>query len=166
MRTGNVLFSAVHFLVTVALFFLGGFLIALKWAPSVRFKLSSFFTDRPDLFIPLGAVLLVMGLTLLIGFTLMYRGSYYRLAMRGAEVDVALLRTAMESYWKTVFPQEELTTEVFLHKDQKIELVAEIPKLPEEERLVLLANVEKEIGDLLARQLGYKREFLITVVVK
>lgn len=164
------LFSAVEFLIVVVVLASGGFLMALPWAPVVRFKLAAFFAEQETFFLLLGSIVVLMGLVLLFGFYWMNRKRFFQVVMKAPEkrieVEEELVLTSLSIYWKRLFPEEELMTDVLIHRDQKIELIAEIPKLEEETQKVLLEKVEKEIGALLARQLGYEREFFLTVVIK
>lgn len=164
------LFSAVEFLIVVVVFASGGFLITLPWTPVVRFKLAAFFAEQEGFFLLLGAVIILMGFVLLFGFYWMNRKRFFQVVMKvpekRVEVEEELVLASLSIYWKGLFPEEELMTNVLIHRDQKIELIAEIPKLEEEAQKVLLEKVEKEVGVLLARQLGYEREFFLTVVMK
>lgn len=185
----NSLFSAVEFLIVVVVLMSGGFLMALPWAPAARFKLATFFAEQESFFLLLGAVIFFIGLILLIGFYSMNRKRFFQVEMKASEkqtlesigkphegsiasfatsslVAEDLILSILSVYWKALFPREELMTNVFIHRDQKIELIAEIPKLEEETQKVLLEKVEKEIGALLSRQIGYEKDFLLTIVVK
>ena len=55
---------------------------------------------------------------------------------------------------------------MFLHSDQTIELIAEIPQMSFETEKKLLVKTEKELGNLLAKNLGYEKEFIVTLVLK
>jgi hypothetical protein len=168
MKTGNLLFSAVQFFLSIAILCGGGFLAALPLAPKVRFKMAQFFFEKEDLFLPVGLILFSIGLILLVGFYFMYRRQYYQVKLKASvhDIELALLQATLSVYWKKLFPKQDLSTDVFLHKDQKIELVAEVPSLSPQEHKELLKKVENEVGTLLSKQLGYKREFLLTVLVK
>jgi len=167
MRTGNLLFSAVQFLFVVALISIGGFLYALPMAPDVRFKLSVFFTDRPDLLRPVGIMVLAAGLILGIGFYTMYKRRFFRVRLSPhLTVELPLIRSMVEQYWKEALPEHSLGVDVFLHKDQKLEISLEMPLLDEEKSQILLETVEAQLGRLLKKQIAYDREFFVTVIVK
>ncbi len=163
MRIENLLFSAMQFFLVLVMACTGLFFIALPWAPHVRFTCAAFIAQRDDLFIPLGGLLLAIALILGIGFYFLQRKAYFQVRMSPAvHVEKALLRTLLESYWKDRYPQEKLKTDVVLHKDQRIEFVAELPNLKETEAQKLLSEVESEVGSLILQQLGYKRDFIFT----
>ncbi len=41
-----------------------------------------------------------------------------------------------------------------------------MPEMDAEQSKVLLAQIEKELGALLSRHLGYRRELLMTIIIK
>jgi hypothetical protein len=167
MRIENLLFSAVQFFLVVVVACTGLFFIALPWAPHVRFTCAAFLMERDDFFIPLGGLLLGIALVLGIGFHFLQKKAYFQVKMGPAvHVERALLRTLLEAYWKERYPDHKLKTDVILHKDQRIELVAELPSLKSAEPEKLLADVELEIGKLMLQQLGYKQDFIFTFELK
>jgi len=163
MRIENLLFSAVQFFLVLVVTCTGIFFIALPWAPQVRFTCAAFIAKRDDLFMPLGGLLLGVAVILGVGFYFMQRKAYFQVRMSPAiHVEKALLRTLLDAYWKERYPQEKLKTDVVLHRDQRIELIAELPNLKSADPEKLLADVQLEVGKLMLHQLGYKRDFIFT----
>jgi hypothetical protein len=163
MRFENLFFSAVQFFLVLVVTCTGLFFIALPWAPHVRFTCAAFLAQRDDLFIPLGILLLGIALILGIGFYFIQRRAYFQVRMSPAvHVEKALLQTLLEAYWKGRYPDEKLKTDVILHRDQSIEMIAELPNLPPSDPEKLLTEVELEVGRLILQQLGYKRSFIFT----
>ncbi|MFS8563835.1 MAG: hypothetical protein LVR00_05775 [Rhabdochlamydiaceae bacterium] len=167
MKSGQALFATVQLLITAVVFFTGGLFLCLPFVPHMRFKLASLFSARDALFLILGSGLLGLGIILLIGFYFMNRHSYYQLEMRHhkhtAAADVALLRSLIAIYWKQSFPEKNLSSDIVIH-GKKIEVIVEVPPMGLDEQERLIENAEKEIGELLEKQVGYQREFLFTVL--
>jgi hypothetical protein len=167
MRIENLLFSAVQFFLVLVVACAGLFFIALPWAPHVRFTCAAFLAQRDDLFIPLGILLLGISLILGIGFYFMQRKAYFQVRMSPAvHVEKALLQALLETYWRGRYSDDKLKTEVILHRDQRIEMIAELPSLKSSDPEQLLAEVELEVGQLILQQLGYKRDFIFTFQLK
>lgn len=166
MKSGQVLFATVQLLITAVVFCTGGLFLCLPFAPHVRFKLASLFSARDDLFLVLGSGLLGLGVILLIGFYFMNRHSYYQIELKhnkhAAAADVEILRKLIAIYWKQSFPEKNLSSDVVVH-GKKIEVIVEVPPMSLDEQEELIEKVEKEIGELLEKQVGYEREFLFTV---
>lgn len=168
MRTGNVLFSAVHFFVFLLILSVGGFLIALSKMLSLRFLLSQCISDHYSLFLPIGIALMAFAGILFAGLYAMNRKRYYTVKMQCHKtgIDEALIQKYVEKYWKEKFPHHALSIGVILLPHQKIEVVAEIPPNSEEEQIEILAGVEKELGGIFAQQLGFKKDFTMTLSLK
>ena len=170
MRSGNLLFSAVQFLFVVGVLCTGSLFLALPYAPHVRVKLANFILEQGELFLPLGILLLSLGVALLIGFYWMYHRQYYKVQMKQpaykTEIELELLRSSINASLKQLLPKERVTAELLLHPGQKIEVIAEFPRMPEEQHETVLEKLEEEVGKLLASQFRYEKEFFVTVVVK
>lgn len=170
MSMRNPLVSAIQFLMVMALLVVGLFFIALPSAPALRFELAAFLMNREGLFLPLGLMIIAVSVALLVGIYWLDHKSYFQVSLKGASdlvsVDKELIRTNFVTYWKRLFPEEALEVDVVIHKDDQIELVAEIPSLDEESQQKTFVRVEKEMGLLLEKQLGYRKEFLLTLVLK
>ncbi len=165
MRTGHLLFSAVHFFVVVFVLAVGGFLLGLAYFPFVRMLVLQFFSANSSLFFLMGGITLLTGCILLMGFYAMHRPVYYQLSMQ-VSVETPLIRKLIDEHWKMLFSKEGKVHEVILYPNQKIEVVVELPHLPLNAQEDVLAKVEKELGKLLSHHLGYGGDFLLTVLVK
>jgi hypothetical protein len=168
MKAGNLLFSAVQFVFAILIILLGAFFVGLQYAPHLRYIIANFFAQTAVDFSLIGYLILTCGVLLLVGFYAMYRGMYYRLKMGRNEflVDPAVIRGYVREYWKTVFPEHELSVEIDLSKDQNIEMFVELPFLSPEKQQVILEKAENDLGQVLQKYLGYRREFLISILVK
>ncbi len=144
---------------------LGGVLVALPFAPHVRLFVIQFLSEDISHFSSIGYGLLILGGILLTGFYAINRGQYYQVNMR-AEVHQSLIRDYARSYWKELFPQEVVHPQVVIYPNQRIELITELPNLGFDEQEALLGRIEKEFGAILAKNLGYGKDFLLTVVIK
>lgn len=143
----------------------GLFFIALPWAPQVQMKCAALILERGDLFVPLGIFLCSIGAVLGISLFFWQKRPYFQLQMKPpVEIEIEVIQGLLQKYWNTTFPQDHLKTDAVIHSDQKIELMAELPfeEIPKK----FLSKIENEVGHLLAKQLGYKREFLFTFFAK
>lgn len=160
MRNGNLLFSAIQFLIIAALFFVGAAFFVLHCLPHTRIELSNWIL-RPDAkFFFLGAIT-VGGATLLaLSFWMMQRGRYLRLQMEGGKysLDESLVKTLIGEFWKENFPQKPPPHEVYC-AHQKIEIIGQ--EMEED-----LEMIEDRLSAHLAKQLGYEREFFLTLSLK
>src|SRR5689334_18878970 len=130
MKTGNLLFSAVQFMFAMLIILLGVFFVGLQYASHLRYTIADFFSQSAH-FSFIGYLILACGGLLLAGFYTMHRGVYYRIKMGRNEVliDSAVIQEMAREYWKTIFPDQNLTIEIDLSNKQKIEMFAEFPLL-------------------------------------
>ena len=168
MRPIHLIFSAVHLLIALVVLAAGVFFIGLSRAPHVRIALSEFFSQPHTIFSFLGYLIVAIGAGLLIGFYGLHRKSFLRLQMHAqpASIDLKLVRDYVESYWKRRFPDHATSLEVHLSRGQKVEVVADFPSIEGKPLERSLQEIEKELGTLLARNLGYHRDFFVTLMFK
>ena len=166
MRKGNLLFSAVQLIFSLLIVLLGLFFIGLQEAPHLRYHLSLQLSDPSFSFSKVGYLILIAGLFLLIGFSAMYRGRYYRVRMGSnrTSVDPDLIRQAVHSYWVQHYPHKHNVIQVRVNRLQKLELIFEWEEMPFEEQEALLMRVEKDLAELFSSQFDYRRDFKLSVL--
>jgi hypothetical protein len=168
MKAGDLLFSAVQFLFAVLIILLGGFFIGLQNVDHLRLSIARFFSSEGTHFALIGFCVLGLGIALLSGFFMMHRGLYYRVRMKGGdcEIDPAVIRGYLGDYWKKRFPEENLSVEVLVSRDQKLELFVELPLIPLETHQAILEKAEADLGSLLQKKIGYRKTFDLSVLIK
>lgn len=165
MRPIHLLISAVQFLFVLALVAVGGLLLCVAHSPKLQLDLAEY---APTVFTYAGAACLFIGLGLLWGLYALNRGSYYQLQMGAhlAEIEPAIMREYLKTFWLEHFPSQSVDCDVIIHPHQKLEIIAEIPRLTLEQHQAFSDEVEKKLAHLLKRKLGYKGDFLFTVLMK
>lgn len=168
MRKGALLFSAAEFLFAAVVMFAGIFLIALEYAPVQRQVIADFFVNETHRFLYVGLFVVGCGIVLFAGFCAIHRGIYYQVRMgkRDVLVEPAVIQTYAENYWRHLFPEQKLTVQIALSQDQKIEMFVELPPLAFEEQRSALERAERELSQILRKHLGYRKEFLVSVLIK
>lgn len=166
MNFKHAFFSAVHFFIVVFLFGAGIFFLGIPKAPKLRDFFVRLFSQEYELFTLIGASTLFLALILTLGFYAMHRGQFYKLKMtkHDAAINVSLIRNYVEKYWEMEFPKEKCTVEVFLTLKQEIHITAEMPHIPLKAQRKFLQKAEEELGEIFAKNLGYKQPFYFTVV--
>lgn len=164
MRFGNLLFSIVHLMISLFVLFFGALLVGLYYAEGLRAFLANLLYDKPLIFFSIGCFLVFFGVIMLIGFYFMNRRKYYQLKMETSKtsIDQSIIKEYVETYWKEVFPNYRGHIEVVIHPKQKLELITEMPARAGDDE-TLLARIQNELGVLLARKLGYEKEFILTI---
>ena len=163
MRVSYYISSMLHLFVAFCVFAIGVAFLAFPYAPGLRAFAYEVLKDRPEVLMYIGIAFLGFFALLFITFCFLYRKGYYTIEMKGckAKIDEALIHTYVEGYWRERMGNKRTKVKVLIHNNQAIEIVA--PQdfdLSDEDRL---EEVQNELGALLARRLGYKKEFLLTV---
>lgn len=167
MRTGNLLFSAVHLFVVLFILGVGVFFLLLPGSVAFRLALEQILVNEAAMLAKIGLVITFFGVLLLVGFYVLNRKKYITLRMNGSKtlIDEAIIRDYLSQYWKEVFPHHDIYSEVVLHFPQKLEIIAQLPSMREEDKEHLLLRIQNELSVLLARKLGYEKEFFLTINV-
>jgi len=160
MRLGNLLFSVVHLFVVVFVFGVGALFIGIPYSPSFGNLVSESISGQSNMFTLLGGGFLLLGFILLVSFYAMHRRRYLTIEMNynRARIDESIVKDYIADYWSNQFKRK--VSDVVFHSNQKLEVIADLPDIEEE----TLKRVEDELSVLLARKLGYERDFQLTVV--
>lgn len=163
MRSGNLLFSAVHFFVIFIIFGVGALFIALPHADHFRIQLVNVLIHPSNSCFVVGGTFIGFGALLFILLYLMNRRRYFQLEMKGAkiEVDEKVIRDSVSTYFKALFPGQNLVNDIAINGKSMIELIVSLPHEKEED---FLEKIEEELGGILARRLGYQNQLSLTVV--
>lgn len=167
MRTGNLLFSAVHLFVVLFIVGVGVFFLLLPNSIAFRLTLEQLLVSDTSLFAKIGIGITCFGVLLLVGFYILNKKNYLTFKINGSRIliDEAIIQDYLKQYWREVFPHHDIYSEVVFHFPQKLEIVAQLPKMNEEEKTHLLLRMQNELSVLLARKLGYEKEFFLTINV-
>ncbi len=132
-----------------------------------RLALETLLMNDTPLFTHIGIGITSLGVFLLVGFYLLNKKKYLTFKMNGSRIliDEAIIQDYLKQYWKETFPHYEIHSEVVFHYPQKLEIIAQLPKMEEEEKQHLLLRMQNELSVLLARKLGYEKEFFLTINV-
>jgi hypothetical protein len=166
-RFSNALLSFVHFFTVIGVGFLGIILILLGKSDAARIEIAEALVAKNATFIWAGGVFLIVSALLGIGLYAMNRMVAFRVHMHPLmhEVDTQLIRKSVAHFWNQTFPTAPAEIDVKIDAKQKIEIFAEIEKIPEEEEF-FLENAEVALGAHLFHLLGYKKDYCVTVQFK
>ena len=163
MRVSYFLSSLLHLFVLILVVALGGAFMAFEYAPGLRQMCYHILQEDSSLMFQIGVAIEGLALLLLLFFWIEYRRRFFTIEMRGcqAKIDEALIEAYVQEYWKESL-KENAKVKVVLHSNQRVEVIANrVPFTMDDEKT--LSRVQNELGVLLARRLGYEREFLLTV---
>jgi len=156
------LFSVVHLLFVLLVLGSGLLLTLSAYVANVQHVIIRLLLQYPHFLLSTGIFLSSLGVLLFCGFMNMYKGRYFKIKMGASKVLVeeSIISDYIKGYWKQIFPNEPANLEVIIHPKQTIEIVTHltVDYSPE-----LFSKIETELGLLLARKLGYTKDFLLTI---
>lgn len=158
--------SVVHFFVLLFIFATGGFFISLPSVPHVRIRFIQWVSHDSSHFYLIGAVAICLGILFLFLFYSMHKGQHYILKMsrHQTEIDTGLIQDYVEKYWKALLPQNTPIA-VTLTPKQEIQITAEMPEISPPLQKQILEKAEKELAEILAKKLGYQKDFFFKVLI-
>lgn len=150
---------AISFILGIFFFLIGIFGIILPWSSFLQ-------RAATDLIVNHTLILSLFG----IGFTLMgisiaayailnisRRYAYIKLGNRSVALDEALIKQYLQDYWKRKFPSAQVPFYMSIRKNS-IQIVADLPPMPEGEQDQFLEKIQNDFSDLFDRRLGYPNE--------
>lgn len=167
MRSHQIILSAVHFLM-VAVFFLVGlfFLLAGKMSYTA-FVWQKFVAGSPKFFLYAGIGLLILSVAFFSLLLPLYSRVFYQVKMTPylAEVDPQIIHSLVTHCMNEVLASGAPPFEVAIGKDQKIEIIARFPATSIDEHKLWLEQIQRSLSEVFALRLGYKKEFLFSIVI-
>lgn len=169
MRLGNLLFSAIHLFVVFFIFILGVMSLLVPFSPGLRFSMTYLLAEQSSIFLWIGSFSVSLGTLFFIGLWRLNKKRYLQIKMQHNQtiIEEAIIKEYVQSYWKEMFPSIEPAFDIVIHPHQKLELITQnFPSLEEEQKESLFERVQSELGVLLARHLGYEKDFFLTISEK
>ena len=165
MRSAHLLMSAVHFLFAVGVLFFSVFFLLVAHDPLLRSSFFQFF-QQENRFVTVGVSGLVVSFSLFTGLYWIHRRHFYQVKMdhHRMEIDSALIKKYVQSFWEEYLPHSAIESDVVIHSEGELEIVACLKNGSSDPIYSNLQQIEKQLGAVLSKKVGYKKEFLLTVV--
>lgn len=110
-------------------------------------------------FATMGWISTVCGVLLFLLFSIFMRRRYLLIEMGGVAIHEKLVRYFAKEALQELYPGILIDCDVILHRKGKIEILANIPSLTEEQ----LEAIETHLSAVLLKYCGYKEAFLFNV---
>jgi hypothetical protein len=155
--------SAIHLLIILFVFGLGGFFISLYFYPNLLFCFINIIINKPHVILKLGFFVLLLAVILFVLFYLINKAQYVKFVMKknNYQVDTKLIKTYIDKYFEKILSSK---FDVCVLPKDKLEIIATVDSLDNNEEFLL--NIEEKIGELLSEHLNYQKEFIFTLKSK
>lgn len=165
-KWGRAFYWMMSVLIGTLFLLIGALGVALPWSDILRTEMITFLLEDSIILPSFGAGCLLIGLSILIYTFFSTRQSY--VDIRTGELAVTLnenvVQHYVDAYWKDVFPTYPITSSIEIKK-KAIYINANLPSLTPKEKNAFLEQVQKDLGDIFGRILGYPHEVFLTATV-
>ena len=163
MKSAHLFVSLIGLFLGFFLIFAGIFLFAAPYIPALSSALRSLVINHLESLSTFGLILLFMGALTLTLLMLLNRRRYFLLKMGGVSVEDSLISHFAQESVQKFFPDQTVECDVIVKRGGKLEILANIPHLPEETKSQTLHAIEKELTVLLLKQCQYTRDFTLNL---
>jgi hypothetical protein len=161
----NTFFLSVMNLFFISLLFLGGTtLLFAEFFPQIQDFALDFLKKNHLSLKQLGALLIALASLIFALFYRLQRRQYYIINMGNRQVSISeqAITKTLTPYWKQLFPDKELIFQVKIPKNV-VEISVDFPPIPHTHEKPLLKRVEKDLENILADFMDYRKEFSLIV---
>ncbi len=163
MKSQHLLISLVGLLLGFAMVCLGIFLFLARYVPAIELALRSLFLNHLKEFSYCGLALFFCGVLFLVALARLSRRRYFLLKMGGVSIEDRLLAHFAQESIQKFFPDKSIACEVLARTNGKIEIMANLPFLAEQQREHILAEIERVLVLTLRKQCQYEQGFIFNV---
>jgi len=133
--------------------------LILPWSSSLQNSLTNLIVNHTlilSLF-GLGGIFIGVSLVIYAIFNTGRRYAYVRTGGNSIILDENLINQYLQAYWKKKFPSHPILFYLSIRK-KSIQIVADLPFIPETEQDHFLEKVQEDFSDLFGNLLGYPNE--------
>jgi hypothetical protein len=115
-----------------------------------------FFDERGKQFVEFGLGFVGIGVSLILYtiFNAKRHQAYIKMGANSVSIGQELIERYLESYWQKSFPHHSIPFYLTIRK-HSLQIVADLPPLPESEQPLFLEKIKSDLSDLFVRVLGY-----------
>lgn len=151
----------------IALFFIIiGFLsILIQASTDVRSEFVTFILEDSFFISLFGLCSILVGAGIIFYLSASLKKRYMKIkssSNKAFYLEDTLFQDYMNAYWKEMFPQQEIPSQVTIKKN-KVMVTADLPYIPELEQKTLISRIEQDLKELFQNVLGYHQEYTISL---
>lgn len=143
-----------------AFFFVSGIVgIILPWSPHLKQAIAQFILENTLVLSLFGLGFALIGLSIVIYALLSSRRRYtqIRTGAFSLVLDQNVIQNYLEAYWLENFPESHVSFNLAIKKNS-IQIVADLPYVPEADQKIFLEKVRNDFSELFGRIIGYPNE--------
>jgi hypothetical protein len=158
-RVGHFFYLVLSFLLSLFFLVLGIFSLILAWSPLVKESVAHFIANDALITTLFGIGLFLIGLSIFVYaiFIAKHRYIHLQTGHRSVTLDEGVIQSYLENYWTEQFPKHFVPTHLTVKK-HSIQIVANLPYLPQTEQKTFLEKVKRDFNNLFGQTLGYSHD--------
>lgn len=163
----HTFFRIISIIIAASFLLLGIVGMLMPWIAIIRTEIIRFILEDSITIFLFGFALFIAGLLILINILLNTRRRYYfiRGGKKSIVLDEAVINGYLNTYWKELFPQEEIPHRTII-KNNRLYLFVDLPFIPESQQKTFTQRIQQDVEELLDTNLGYSHSFYMTVSFK
>lgn len=158
-KFGRFCSLCISFILGAFFFAIGLFGIILPWSPILQQASTDLIVNHTLILSLFGLGLALIGLSIVV-YAVLSAGRRYasiKIGNRPISLDESLIEQYLQDYWKKNFPHHQIPFYMSIRK-RSIQIVADLPPVPEAEQDQFLEKIQEDFSDLFGRLLGYSNE--------
>lgn len=161
---GNFFYSLMNSILALFFVLTGIGCVLVAWFPNLQKALQRLIVEDFWMVFFSGVAFIVIGIVIIVNLSLQARRSSYmvRSGKNAIEVDQLLIEESLNLYWKQLFPQYSIPTQIRI-KNNQVHIKADFPLIAESEQSSFVKHLEEQISEFLTRTLGYRNDFFLSV---
>jgi hypothetical protein len=163
----HIFFLIINAILAIFFLLVGIVSMLMLWVPIIRSEVIQFILEDSLAIFIFGFAFSIIGLFILVNIILnMRRHSYHmKIGKNHVTIDQAVIHRHLTSYWKELFPKEEIPYRVAM-KDDRIHLFVDLPFTPQTQQKMVLERMEEDLDQLFKNTLGYRHPFMLSASFK
>lgn len=161
----HFLYSFITFIIALFFIVLGFLGILIQTSDTIRSEVIGFIIEDTLLLSIFGFAFVLVGIAIVFYLLASLKKRYYKIKSSESKVyflDEQLFQNYLKTYWKQLFPQHTIPSQVLL-KRNKIQVIADLPYVPENQQKALIQRIDQDLKDLFHRVIGYKKKYIISI---
>jgi hypothetical protein len=159
----NFFYSLISFITAIFFIMLGVLCVLLPWFPGMRTDLIQFLSENAVALVLFGLGFIAVGIATVVNVIMTSRRNYFqfKIGVHPVNVDEELVEQYLLSYWKEVFPEDDIPSRLVI-KNNQLYVSADLPYVPQPQQNDVLDRIKTDLRDIFGRYLGYDQQFYLS----
>lgn len=158
-------YSLITFIIALFFVMLGLLAIMIQASHNIRSEVIGFILEDTMFLSFFGVASILIGIAIVFYLITGFKKRYFKIKSKNNNafyLDESLFQDYLKSYWKQLFPKQDIPNRVVLKKN-KVLITADLPYVPDSQQKALLIRIDRDLKDMFTRLLGFRQEYVISI---